>query len=347
VGVDGPAAAAYGQRQEQQDIARSKALEAADQPAVTLDGSRVEVVANIGSIQGAAAAIRAGADGIGLLRTEFLYLERDHLPGEEEQYRVYRAIADLFGELSVILRTLDVGGDKELPYLDLPDETNPFLGVRAVRLSLARPELLKPQLRAALRAGVGRNLKIMFPMVSTLGEVAAMRQMLHDCRTELENEGQVAAPDTQIGIMVEVPAAVVMADRLAAMVDFFSIGTNDLAQYTMAADRTNADLAHLTTGFQPAVLRMVGDTIRAAHDQGKPVGLCGELAGEPLAIPILLGLGLDEFSMNPPAIPTAKQIIRQLSMEEAQDVAREALQRDSPDAVKALVEERVPSACAI
>jgi phosphoenolpyruvate-protein phosphotransferase len=333
-------------RTRQATIARllEGARERADEPAVTRDGHRVEVVANIGNVEGARAALEAGAEGVGLLRTEFLYLERDHLPSEEEQYRAYRAIVDLFGDRPVILRTLDVGGDKALPYLDLPDEMNPFLGVRAVRLCLARPRLFRPQLRAALRAGVGRNLKVMFPMVAEVSEVRAARDVLEECRTELLSDGQPVAEEIEVGIMVEVPAAALMADHLATKVDFFSIGTNDLSQYTLAADRTNAAVAPMAGGFQPAVLRLVRDTITAAHAQGKWVGLCGELAGEPLAIPILLGLGLDEFSMNPPAIPLAKQIIRALTLKEAQQTAQAALALDSSEAVKTLVRENVPAA---
>jgi len=343
VAPDDETVAGYRDRRERIATVLKEACEKADQPAVTRDGHRVEVVANIGNVEGAEAAQSAGAEGVGLLRTEFLYLERARLPSEEEQYQAYRAIVDVFQDQPVILRTLDIGGDKELPYLDLPDEMNPFLGVRGIRLCLERPGLLKPQLRAALRAGVGRNLKAMFPMVATLAEVQAARAMVEQCRAELEAEGQAVAEEMEIGIMVEIPAAAINAGHLAAEVDFFSIGTNDLSQYTMAADRTNAGVAPMASGFQPAVLRLVRDTIAAAHGRGKWVGLCGELAGEPLAIPILLGLGLDEFSMNPPVIPLAKQIIRALTLDEAREVAQAALELESPDAVKALVRERVPA----
>jgi phosphoenolpyruvate-protein phosphotransferase len=336
--------AGYQARQAAAATVLAQASERAHEPAVTRDGHRVEVVANIGNVEGAQAALEAGAEGVGLLRTEFLYLERTHLPSEEEQYQAYRAIVDVFGGLPIILRTLDIGGDKDLPYLDLPHEMNPFLGLRAIRLCLARPELFKPQLRAALRAGAGRNLKIMFPMVATVAEVRAARAVLEECRAELLAEGQPVAEEMEIGVMVEVPAAALMADHLAVEVDFFSIGTNDLSQYTLAADRTNAQVAPLATGFQPAVLRLVRDVIAAAHAQHKWVGLCGELAGEPLAIPILLGLGLDEFSMNPPAIPLAKQIIRALVLDETREVAQAALELDSPNAVRALVREQVPAA---
>ena len=322
----------------------AQAQEQAHAPAITRDGHRAEVVANIGNVEGARAALESGAEGVGLLRTEFLYLERTSLPTEDGQYQAYRAIVDAFGDLPVILRTLDIGGDKDLPYLDLPQEANPFLGLRAIRLCLQRQELFRPQLRAALRAGVGRNLKLMFPMVATVTEVRAARALLDECRAALLAEGWPVPEEMEVGIMVEVPAAALMAGRLAAEVDFLSIGTNDLTQYVMAADRTNAHVAPLASAFHPVILRLVRDVIAAAHTHGKWVGLCGELAGEPLAVPILLGLGLDEFSMNPPAIPLAKQIIRALTLDEAREVAHAALELDSPDAVRALVRERVPAA---
>jgi phosphotransferase system enzyme I (PtsI) len=282
----------------------AQARKDAHAPAITRDGHRVEVVANIGNIAGAAAALEAGAEGVGLLRTEFLYLEHTHLPDEEEQYQAYRAIIEAFGSRPVILRTLDIGGDKEL--------------------------------RAALRASVGGNLKIMFPMVATVAEVRAARTILEECRAELLAEGQPVAENIEIGIMVEIPAAALLAERFATEVDFFSIGTNDLSQYTLAADRTNALVAALGSGFQPAVLHLVRNVITAAHAEGKWVGLCGELAGDPLAIPILLGLGLDEFSMNPPAIPLAKQIIRALTLAEAREVAQHALELDNPQTIEKL-----------
>jgi phosphotransferase system enzyme I (PtsI) len=312
------------------------------EPAITEDGQRVEVVANIGTVSDAHAALTRGAEGVGLLRTEFLYLERPDLPTEDEQADVYAEITDVFEGDPVILRTLDIGGDKELPCLDLPQEMNPFLGVRALRLGLARPEeVFKPQLRAVLRAATHRNLKVMFPMVATVGEVREARALLDECRAELVAEGVAVPDDFEVGIMIEIPAAALMADHLAAEVDFFSIGTNDLTQYTMAADRTNADVSYLMNGLEPAVLRLVKMVIDAAHAQDKWVGMCGELAGEPLAIPILLGLGLDEFSMSPPAIPIAKQIIRALSYETTQEVARRALQLESAEAVADFVKSEV------
>ena len=340
---DAATTAAYQAKQAGADAAEAVARASAHELAVTRDGRRVEVVANIGNVAGAHAALAAGAEGVGLLRTEFLFLERTSLPSEEEQYRAYKAIGDAFGELPVVLRTLDVGGDKELPYLNTPPEQNPFLGVRAIRLCLSRPELFKPQFRAALRAGAGNGLKLMFPMVATVGEVRQARAVLAECRAELLAQGLPAAERMEIGIMIEIPAAAVVADQLAKVVDFFSIGTNDLSQYTMAADRTNAGVASLADAFQPAVLRLIRQVIDAAHAAGKWVGLCGELAGEPLAIPILLGLGLDEFSMNAPAIPAAKQVIRTLRVDEARAIAAVVLELESAEEVRDMVRARMAS----
>jgi len=314
----------------------------AHQPAVTMDGHQVEIVANIGNVVGMESALEAGAEGVGLLRSEFLYLERSSLPSEEEQYQKYKTIADAFGDKPVILRTLDVGGDKEIPYIDLPSETNPFLGVRAIRLCLARPDLFKPQLRAALRAGYGNNLKLMFPMVASVDEVHQVLEVLEECRVELRSEGKRVAEKMDIGIMIEIPSAAVMADHLSSLVDFFSIGTNDLSQYIMAADRTNAQVSEMASGFQPAVFRLIKQVIDVAHDNGKWVGLCGELAGELLAVPILLGLGLDEFSMNPPAIPFVKKLIRSLSFQHAQHVAEQALNLSSDEEIREFVKNEIP-----
>jgi phosphotransferase system enzyme I (PtsI) len=312
------------------------------QLAVTKDGHQVEVVANIGNVEGIEPALEAGAEGVGLLRSEFLYLERNSLPTEEEQYQSYKTIADAFGDKPVILRTLDVGGDKDIPYIDMPEETNPFLGVRAIRLCLERPDIFKPQLRAALRAGYGNNLKLMFPMVASVNDVRDVKVVLEECRLELREEGMQVAEEMEIGIMIEIPSAAILADQLAEVVDFFSIGTNDLSQYTMAADRTNASVARLASGFQPAVFRLIKTVIDAAHQQGKWVGLCGEMAGELLAIPILLGLGLDEFSMNPPAIPFAKRLIRSINIKDARQVADTALNLKSDREIREYIQQAVP-----
>ena len=319
-----------------------KAAADCHESAVTLDDRQVEVVANIGSVEGAKTALANGAEGVGLLRTEFLYMGRKTLPDEEEQFKAYSAILDVFGMLPVVLRTCDIGGDKDLPYLDLARESNPFLGVRGLRLALVHPEeLLKPQLKAALRAGRGHDLRIMFPMVAALTEIRQARRLLKECRAELVMEGKPVGGTLQVGIMIEVPSAALMADKLAPEVDFFSIGTNDLTQYTLAADRTNPRLAYLASAFSPAVLRLIQNVIIQAHKYGKWVGVCGELAGESLALPILLGLGLDEFSMNPPAIPAAKQIIRGLKVPECQKLAEEILNLGSAEEVKAYVQEKM------
>ncbi len=332
----------YQQRIQTAHTIREASMKHAHEPAVTLDGRHLEVVSNIGNVEGARSSIENGAEGVGLLRTEFLYLERSSLPTEEEQFQAYKAILDVFDQLPVILRTLDVGGDKEIPYMGLAAESNSFLGQRALRLCLVRPDIFKPQLRAALRAGVGRNLKIMFPMVATASEVRAARKVMDECVLELRQEGQPFAENIEIGIMVEIPSAALVADQLAKEVDFFSIGTNDLSQYTMAADRTNPKVADLSNAFFPAVLRLIRDVISAAHQEGKWVGMCGELAGEPLAAPILLGLGLDEFSMSPPMVPVVKQILRSLNAQEMQALAEQALQLETPQEIQQLVKEKVP-----
>lgn len=295
------------------DARRDVLLASASEPAVTKDGVRVEVVANIGSVDEAGTALECGAEGVGLLRTEFLFLERRSLPDEEEQYAQYRQIADIFGTQPVVVRTLDVGGDKQLPSVETAHEDNPFLGQRAIRLALAEPErLLLPQVKALLRAGVQSGVRIMFPMVATTGEVRELRTWVERARADLDAAGVAYAPEIEIGIMIEIPAAAVSAKRLAPLVDFFSIGTNDLTQYTLAVDRTNERVAPLADYFDPAVLDLIGSVIAAGHEAGKWVGMCGEMAGDLRALPLLLGMGLDEFSMAPSAIPAAKDRLRSL-----------------------------------
>ncbi|MCJ7735562.1 MAG: phosphoenolpyruvate--protein phosphotransferase [Anaerolineales bacterium] len=342
INPDQKAIRGFSSRQEKFLKIQKEAEANTHQPAVTTDGHQVEIVANIGNVDGIQPALEAGAEGVGLLRSEFLYLERDSLPTEEEQYQSYKTIADAFGDKPVILRSLDVGGDKDIPYIDIQPETNPFLGVRAIRLCLTRPELFKPQLRAALRAGYGNNLKLMFPMVASVQDVKDITAVLEECKEELRAEGFDVAEKMDIGIMIEIPSAAIMADQLAEVVDFFSIGTNDLSQYTMAADRTNTQVAPLASGFQPAVFRLIKNVIDAAHAKGKRVGLCGEMAGEMLAIPILLGLGLDEFSMNPPAIPFAKRLIRTISLDHARQVAEVAINLQGDREIREYVQEAVP-----
>lgn len=316
---------------------REAARTAGQQPALTRDGHRVEVVANIRGAADAKVALQHGAEGVGLLRTELLFLDRLTEPSEAEQRAAYTAIADVLGTRPLIIRTLDIGGDKPLPYLDADHEANPFLGWRGIRIGLARPDLLKTQLRAILQASPGHHLKIMFPMISSLAELRAARAILVEAQTELRQAGVPFDEAIEVGIMIEVPASVAIADQLAAEVDFFSIGTNDLTQYTTAADRTNARVAALADPFHPGVLRLINQTIEAAHTAGIWVGLCGEFAGDPLATAILLGLGLDEFSMSGPAIPLIKQTVGQLTMAEAQAIARAVLKLDSAEAVRQYV----------
>jgi phosphotransferase system enzyme I (PtsI) len=271
---------------------------------------------------------------VGLFRTEYLFLNRQSTPTEDEQYEDYRAVADVLGDRPLIIRTLDIGGDKQLPYLDVGQEMNPFLGWRAIRLCLDKPDLFEPQLRALLRASLDRNVQIMFPMVATLEEVRRARAALDKVKTQLAEQGVPFDAGTEVGIMIEVPSAAVMADVLAPQVDFFSIGTNDLIQYTMACDRVNERVTYLYDPLHPAVLRLIRGVIDAAHRQGKWVGMCGEMAGDLEAIPLLLGMGLDEFSMNPPAIPAAKALIRTLSVAQAKEIATHALTLSTAEEVR-------------
>ena len=298
---------------------------AAEKDAFTANGRRVEVAANVGEVTSTRDAMDHGAEGIGLLRTEFLYLEDTQPPSEEKQYHIYREIFEVMSGRPVIVRTLDIGGDKPPSYLSFPDEMNPFLGWRAIRISLDEPELFKTQLRAILRAAVGHHARIMFPMVSDLDELRRAREIVEAVKRDLELAFIEFAVDVPVGIMVETPAAAVLVDVLAEASDFFSLGTNDLTQYTMAVDRGNARVSGLYQPLHPSVLRLIRQTIDAGHAKGKWVGMCGELAGMTKAIPILLGFGLDEFSMNPRAIPEAKHLIGKLTDEKAREIARQAM----------------------
>ncbi|WP_050606416.1 phosphoenolpyruvate--protein phosphotransferase [Clostridium niameyense] len=276
---------------------------------VTKSGKNVEVCGNIGKPQDVTAVLENGGEGIGLFRTEFLYMDRDSMPTEEEQFEVYKYVVEKMREKPVVIRTLDIGGDKKLPYLQLPEEMNPFLGFRAIRLCLDKKELFKIQLRALLRASAFGNLKIMFPMISSLSEFLQAKDVLKECMAELEKEGKAFNANLETGIMVEIPAAAVYADELAKHVDFFSIGTNDLIQYTLAADRMNEKVSYLYDPMHPAVLRLIKMTIDAAHKEGKWCGMCGEMAGDEKAVPTLVEYGLDEYSMSASSILRAKQII--------------------------------------
>ncbi|RPI67986.1 MAG: phosphoenolpyruvate--protein phosphotransferase [Geobacteraceae bacterium] len=298
---------------------------AANRDARSANGRRVEVAANIGEVSSARDALEHGAEGIGLLRTEFLYLDDSQPPGEEKQYRIYREIFEVMQGRPVIVRTLDIGGDKPPAYLPFPEEMNPFLGWRAIRISLDEPDLFKTQLRAILRAAAGHHVRIMFPMVSDLDELRRAREIVERVKLDLSRDSVEFATDVPVGIMVETPAAAVLVDVLAEASDFFSLGTNDLTQYTMAVDRGNARVAGLYQPLHPSVMRLIKQTIDAGHSKGKWVGMCGELAGMTKAIPILLGFGLDEFSMNPRAIPEAKYLISKLTDEKAREIAAQAM----------------------
>src|SRR5215207_9246559 len=303
--------------------------------AITQDGQRVDVTANAGSIADAAEALNMGADGIGLLRTEFLFLERTTAHSEEEQFSVYRAVAETMKNHPVIVRTLDIGGDKPLAYIQQKPELNPFLGERGIRLCLNRPELFRDQLRAILRAASHGTLRIMFPMVSDIAELRQARAIIEELRRELN------APEVQIGIMIEVPSAALMADLFAPEIDFFSIGTNDLTQYTLAMDRGNSALASKHDGLHPAVLRLIAHTIDSAHKYGKRADICGELGSDAAAIPILLGLGMDELSVSIPSVPTVKAQVRSLKISELGSLARAALNCATAQEVRDLVKKQM------
>ncbi|WP_295413641.1 phosphoenolpyruvate--protein phosphotransferase [uncultured Thiodictyon sp.] len=313
-------------------VRRANDLAAAMDPAVTSDGQRIEVVANIGGLDDAARSLPLGGEGVGLLRSEFLYLDRTAAPTEDEQYAIYSSIAEVLDGRPMIIRTLDVGGDKPLAYLPMPREENPMLGIRGVRIGLDRPEILRTQVRAILRAGEGHRLRMMFPMIATLDEIRSVKGLVEEERARL---GVGAA--VELGIMVEVPAAAVLARQFAREVDFFSIGTNDLTQYTLAMDRGHPKLAAKADAMNPAVLQLIAQTVAGATAEGKWVGVCGGLASDPQAVPILVGLGVAELSVSVPSIPAVKAQVRAYSLAQCQALAAQALTQDSAAAVRALV----------
>jgi len=304
---------------------------------VTQDGHHVELAANIGTPKDLEGVRQNGGEGIGLYRTEFLYMGRNDFPSEEEQFEAYKTVLEGMAGKSVVVRTLDIGGDKELPYLQLPKEMNPFLGYRAIRLCLNEQEIFRTQLRALLRASIYGDLKIMFPMIATLSEFREAKAILAEVRQELLDNGVQVAEKIEVGIMVEIPSTAVMADIFAKEVDFFSIGTNDLIQYTMAADRMNERVSYLYQPYNPAILRLVKMVIDAAHKEGKWAGMCGEMAGDEVAIPILIGMGLDEFSMSATSILKARSLISQLSLDEMKKLSQDVLVMDTNDKVKEAV----------
>lgn len=309
---------------------------------VTADGKHVELAANIGTPKDLEGVHKNGGEAVGLYRTEFLYMDSSDFPTEEDQYQAYKAVLEGMEGKPVVVRTMDIGGDKELPYLTLPHEMNPFLGYRALRISLSElgDGMFRTQMRALLRASVHGNLRIMFPMVATLKEFRAAKAIFEDEKQKLVNEGVEVSNDIQVGIMIEIPAAAVLADKFAKEVDFFSVGTNDLIQYTMAADRMNERVSYLYQPYNPSILRLIKNVIDAAHAEGKWAGMCGEMAGDQTAVPLLLGMGLDEFSMSATSILKTRSLMKRLDTTKMAELADRALKEcDTMEEVVALVEE--------
>ncbi|HGS5293578.1 TPA: phosphoenolpyruvate-protein phosphotransferase PtsI [Vibrio cholerae] len=319
---------------EKEELAKLK-----DLPAETLDGHRVEVCGNIGTVKDCDGIIRNGGEGVGLYRTEFLFMDRDALPTEEEQYQAYKEVAEAMNGQAVIIRTMDIGGDKDLPYMDLPKEMNPFLGWRAVRISLDRREILRDQLRGILRASAHGKLRVMFPMIISVEEIRELKNAIEEYKAELRTEGHAFDENIEIGVMVETPAAAAIAHHLAKEVSFFSIGTNDLTQYTLAVDRGNEMISHLYNPLSPAVLTVIKQVIDASHAEGKWTGMCGELAGDERATLLLLGMGLDEFSMSGISIPKVKKVIRNANYAQIKAMAEEALALPTAAEIEACVDK--------
>ncbi|MGX5790144.1 phosphoenolpyruvate--protein phosphotransferase [Staphylococcus equorum] len=305
----------------------------------TIDGKHAELAANIGTPNDLKGVIENGAEGIGLYRTEFLYMGRDEMPTEDEQFEAYKKVLETMEDKRVVVRTLDIGGDKELPYLTLSEEMNPFLGYRAIRLCLDQPDIFRPQLRALLRASVYGKLNIMFPMVATVNEFRDAKALLLEEKENLKQEGTDVSDDIELGIMVEIPSTAALADVFAKEVDFFSIGTNDLIQYTMAADRMSERVSYLYQPYNPSILRLVKQVIEASHKEGKWTGMCGEMAGDEIAIPLLLGLGLDEFSMSATSVLKARRQIKGLSQNEMEELSQRAINCATSEEVQELVEQ--------
>lgn len=330
--------AAYQKKADDYLAQRAEWAKLKDEQSVSADGKEFVVGANIGSPKDMAAVLDNGSEGIGLYRTEFLYMESDHLPTEDEQFEAYKAVVEKMGDKPVTVRTMDIGGDKHLSYWQLPEEENPFLGYRAIRISLDQTEIFRTQLRALLRASAFGNLWIMFPMIATLGEFRAAKKIYVEERTKLEESG-VKVGDIKLGIMIEIPAAAMLADKFAKEVDFFSIGTNDLIGYTMAADRGNDRVAYLYQPYNPSILRLINNVIAAAHNEGKFVAMCGEMAGDPIAVPVLMGMGLDEFSMSAPSVLQTRSLMKKLDTTKMAELAKQALDAETNDEVIALVKE--------
>jgi len=329
----------YKEQQKAFDLQKAEWAKLKNEKSVTIDGHQVELAANIGTADDVEGALNNGAEGVGLFRTEFLYMGRDELPSEDVQFEAYKTVLENMGGKPVVVRTLDIGGDKELSYLKLPDEMNPFLGFRAIRLCLEEKDLFRTQLRALLRASAYGHLKIMFPMIATVQEFREAKALLLEEKEKLIQEGVRVSENIEVGIMVEIPSTAVLADQFAKEVDFFSIGTNDLIQYTMAADRMNERVSYLYQPYNPSILRLIQMVINAAHKEGKWAGMCGEMAGDETAIPILLGLGLDEFSMSASSILRARSLIRQLNLADMKQLAEKAVQMSTSEEVVELVQQ--------
>ncbi|HCT7468066.1 TPA: phosphoenolpyruvate--protein phosphotransferase [Staphylococcus aureus] len=332
---------AYQDKRERYFADKKELQKLRDADTVTVDGVHAELAANIGTPNDLPGVIENGAQGIGLYRTEFLYMGRDQMPTEEEQFEAYKEVLEAMDGKRVVVRTLDIGGDKELSYLNLPEEMNPFLGYRAIRLCLAQQDIFRPQLRALLRASVYGKLNIMFPMVATINEFREAKAILLEEKENLKNEGNDISDDIELGIMVEIPATAALADVFAKEVDFFSIGTNDLIQYTLAADRMSERVSYLYQPYNPSILRLVKQVIEASHKEGKWTGMCGEMAGDETAIPLLLGLGLDEFSMSATSILKARRQINGLSKNEMTELANRAVDCATQEEVIELVNNYV------
>ncbi|HHC6156389.1 TPA: phosphoenolpyruvate--protein phosphotransferase [Staphylococcus aureus] len=332
---------AYQDKRERYFADKKELQKLRDADTVTVDGVHAELAANIGTPNDLPGVIENGAQGIGLYRTEFLYMGRDQMPTEEEQFEAYKEVLEAMDGKRVVVRTLDIGGDKELSYLNLPEEMNPFLGYRAIRLCLAQQDIFRPQLRALLRASVYGKLNIMFPMVATINEFREAKAILLEEKENLKNEGHDISDDIELGIMVEIPATAALADVFAKEVDFFSIGTNDLIQYTLASDRMSERVSYLYQPYNPSILRLVKQVIEASHKEGKWTGMCGEMAGDETAIPLLLGLGLDEFSMSATSILKARRQINGLSKNEMTELANRAVDCATQEEVIELVNNYV------
>ena len=313
-----------------------------DSKTYTKDGHQVELAANIGTPKDLEGVVNNGAEGVGLYRTEFLYMDSHEMPTEEDQFEAYKAVLEGMNGKPVVVRTMDIGGDKELPYLPLPHEMNPFLGYRAIRISLNEPEMFRTQLRALLRASVYGKLRIMFPMIATLNDFRGAKALLEEEKAKLIAEGVAVSDDIQVGIMIEIPAAAVLAHQFAKEVDFFSIGTNDLIQYTMAADRMNERVSYLYQPYNPSILTLIKHVIDSAHKEGKWAGMCGEMAGDQTAVPLLVGLGLDEFSMSASSVLKTRSLISKLTLSDMQALADKAINECATvEEVEALVEDAV------